>query len=370
MMLSARQLTAQETYYPAGSPVYRYLERLELKSGSLKNDIFLDSRQIGRSQAFEFIQSLDSIDKTTRGDSFIINYILQQSKPSFHPSQTSAMPALKYFYTSKANFFEVETPGFNLYVNPVLAFSYGFQSPSVDRPLFRNTRGLELRGDIDNKIGFYSYITENQFGVPEYITNYADSLSGFPGEGYIKVYKNTPGSYDYFNARAYITASISKHIGIQFGHDRNFIGPGHRTLLLSDNAADYPFLRINTQVWRLRYQNLFTKFTDFRQNINPYPPKFGVFHYLSFDAAKWMNIGIFEGVLFHNSGKGFELSYLNPVIFYRFAEQQLGSADNAVAGATFTALPFKGFKFYGELLLDEFKISELRSRNGWWGNKF
>jgi hypothetical protein len=41
-----------------------------------------------------------------------------------------------------------------------------------------------------------------------------------------------------------------------------------------------------------------------------------------------------------------------------------------VAGLDFKANVAKRFQFYGQFLLDEFKLSEIKAGNGWWGNKF
>ncbi len=66
----------------------------------------------------------------------------------------------------------------------------------------------------------------------------------------------------------------------------------------------------------------------------------------------------------------FSLSYLNPIIFLRATEQQNGSADNALIGLDFKANVAKRFQFYGQFLLDEFVLKEIRSGDGWWANKF
>jgi hypothetical protein len=67
---------------------------------------------------------------------------------------------------------------------------------------------------------------------------------------------------------------------------------------------------------------------------------------------------------------GFELGYLNPMIFYRTIEGALGSPDNVVIGTDMTyQLP--SVRFYFQFLLDEFKFDELISlRRGWWANKW
>ena len=79
-------------------------------------------------------------------------------------------------------------------------------------------------------------------------------------------------------------------------------------------------------------------------------------HHLDVAVTKWLNIGLFEGVIFGRKDH-FEFGYLNPVIFYRSIEQQNGSFDNAVAGLDAKANVAKKFQFYGQFLLDEFNLN-------------
>lgn len=97
--------------------------------------------------------------------------------------------------------------------------------------------------------------------------------------------------------------------------------------------------------------------------------KYAAIHHLSFNAAKWLNIGVFEAVVFGRKNK-FDFTYLNPIMFLRVAEQQNGSADNALVGFDFKANIAKRAQVYGQLLLDEFFLKEIRAGNGWWANKY
>jgi hypothetical protein len=99
------------------------------------------------------------------------------------------------------------------------------------------------------------------------------------------------------------------------------------------------------------------------------PKKYAAFHHLDVNVTKWLNIGLFEGVMFGRSNR-FEFGYLNPVIFYRSAEQQNGSFDNSVAGIDFKANALKRFQFYGQFLLDEFNLEQIKRNDGWWANKW
>src|SRR4030095_283672 len=92
-------------------------------------------------------------------------------------------------------------------------------------------------------------------------------------------------------------------------------------------------------------------------------------HHLSINAAKWLNLGLFDAVIFGRENH-FEFSYLNPIIFLRAAEQQNGSSDNAMIGMDFKANAGYQGQFYGQFILDEFVLKEIKAGNGWWGNKF
>ncbi|HEX8350680.1 MAG TPA: hypothetical protein VF598_12020, partial [Hymenobacter sp.] len=81
------------------------------------------------------------------------------------------------------------------------------------------------------------------------------------------------------------------------------------------------------------------------------------------------NIGVFESEVFGRSKGRFELQYLNPIIFYRAIEQQIGSEDNALLGLDFKWNIKHRAQLYGQLVLDEFVLGQIRARNGWWANK-
>ena len=65
----------------------------------------------------------------------------------------------------------------------------------------------------------------------------------------------------------------------------------------------------------------------------------------------------------------FEFQYLNPLILYRVVEQKLDSPDNVMLGLDMNYKFGRRTLAYGQLLIDELKISELFKNNGWWGNK-
>ena len=53
-----------------------------------------------------------------------------------------------------------------------------------------------------------------------------------------------------------------KWLSFQAGHGKNFIGDGYRSLLLSDNAFNYPYLRTTFTFGKLQYNVMYASFQN------------------------------------------------------------------------------------------------------------
>ncbi|HSB94456.1 MAG TPA: hypothetical protein VLC28_15135, partial [Flavitalea sp.] len=166
----------------------------------------------------------------------------------------SKRPWFKTFYKSKANFFEVKEKDFFLVLNPIFQQQISKEKDN-DETVFLNSKGLTLRGMIADRIGFSSYITDNQERGPAFMMEQVKTNYAVPGMGYFKTFKTT--AVDYFDARGTIHFTAAKYLDFSFGYDKNFIGNGYRSLMLSDYSNSYLFLKINTRIWKLNYQNIF-----------------------------------------------------------------------------------------------------------------
>ncbi len=102
--------------------------------------------------------------------------------------------------------------------------------------------------------------------------------------------------------------------------------------------------------------------------------KFSTVHYLSYNATKWLNFGLFESIIWQAQEnqyyRGFDINYINPVIFLRPAEYAQGSSDNAFLGGSLKIRIKKKNILYSQLIFDEFLLNELKAGNGWWANKY
>lgn len=370
---------SQTSYIMQGTKQADFLKRFEIKSGDPMlnySTIKPYSRRLTTKQvelADSLIQAGDaSAENYTEIDKYNIQSFLMNNSEWSKPRESylSKHPVLKSFYINKANLYEVNTPDFFLAVNPAVQYQQSFEKGNTQK-LFYNSRGITLRGIIGRKIGFDFYLTDNQERDPIYVQQWISNNTAVPGARFYKNFK-AAGGYDYFDGRGSISFNASKYIDIQLGYDRNFIGDGYRSLFLSDFSPNAFFLKINTRIWKFNYENLFMELIPDSRRASGnavLPRKYFRMNYLSLNATKWLNVGIFDAVMFGRKDH-FDFQYLIPVLFLRPAESDIGSGDNALVGMNIKANIKKKVQLYGQLLLDEFVAKELTKNHGFWANKF
>jgi hypothetical protein len=373
---------AQSNFAPLNEDYYHWVDRYEIKTGKIIPELYTTIKPYKRSAIVSFIDSAKQGGAyESRTDQFNYEYLNNDNwEWSSSATNDSKKPILKHFYKKKSDLFYVNTDDFDLHVNPVIYVGGGNDSRRDDM-LFINTRGVEVRGMVDKKVGFYTYLTDNQALLPSHVADQMSLTRVIPHEGFWKNYKDGVG-VDFLQARGYIAVEATKHINVQFGHDRFFIGNGYRSLVFSDFAPPSLFFKGNLKVWKINYLFLVNQMTaDIRAvstgtnaSAKGYPNKFSAFHHLSVNIGKKLNVGIFESVIFTADdtlgSDHLRMDYFNPIIFYRAVEQQNGSSDNVLLGMDFKWNLFRKISFYGQFLLDEFVIDNIRAGNGWWANKF
>ncbi|WP_431211938.1 hypothetical protein ACQ86N_40165 [Puia sp. P3] len=217
---------------------------------------------------------------------------------------------------------------------------------------------------IAGKLGFSAYLTDNQERGPSWFQDRWRSSTPFPEPDTTNI--SRPPGFDYFDNRASIYFNVWKYFDMQFGYDKNFIGNGYRSLFLSDFSAPYLFLKFNTRVWKLNYQTIYMELIS--QHATPtdyqYPKKYAVVHHLNINATPWLNVGVYENVVFSRADH-YDFSYLNPVIFLVSAQQQNGSPDKTTTGIDFKANIGHATQVYGQLLFNEFVLHQILHYGQW-----
>jgi Capsule assembly protein Wzi len=384
-LISLRYGFSQSANSPISQISDSFLERLEIKSGRLSNTFHTTIKPFSRQQIGDFLASIDttSYTKFSKTDKKNLEYLEIDNWEYIADNQLlknqSKRPILKHIYKNKSDMYYAQTDDFDIHVSPILNIGYGNNSAHGDLPAkstFINSRGVEIRGNVNKKLGFYTMLTDNQSSSSNFLVNYYKTYKGYPYQSLVKIkddnYDLLQG--DYFTAIGYFAFKPIKNLTISFGHDKNFIGSGIRSMILSDFSAPYLQLKTDLRIGRLQYLSILGQMTNMQVENPPFSqitnaPKYMAFHHLNINLTKTLNIGLFESVMYGNRKTGFELNYLNPVIFYRFVEGYLGSSDNAMVGADFKLNLFKTFTAYGQYILDEYNSKEFK-KDGWWSKKY
>jgi hypothetical protein len=235
--------------------------------------------------------------------------------------------------------------------------------------------GLQLGGTVSNKLYYNVSGYLSSAVLPDYLSTYINQVGVVPGQAYAKTYRDN--GYDW----SYITATVSytpnKYLNIAAGRDKTFIGDGYRSMLLSDYASPYPFLKLTGTLGRVRYMVMWSYMNDpaFTSPLNVSREKFGVFHYFDWSVSNRLSLGFFENITgFFTDDNGakrpFDFNYINPIIFMKPINNASDDPDKSLLGLTAKYKISDGITAYGQFALNEFVAKHFFSSDGSVVNKY
>lgn len=248
-----------------------------------------------------------------------------------------------------------------------------------DLNTYNNTRIGYIQGGIGKKLTYYGAIFESQGRFADYFNRLARSRNpadGYPavvpGRGVAKGFGDN--GFDYPVTEGYINYRFNENFNLQVGNYRNFIGDGYRSLFLSDNTSPVPYVKVDAKFWKIKYTNIYmqARNTNFLTEGEAYSTKFIALHHLSWNVNRRLNIGLFEAAIWNNEAeRGFDISYLNPLLFYQMVEFSTGTDSGKVmVGLNYKYKWTDNIYSYGQLLIDELSVDDVFGGNQSFKNKF
>lgn len=258
----------------------------------------------------------------------------------------------------------------NFEIYPLINLEGGFEFGSTNLPAV--TGGLGFGLDYSSKKWVFTtkllpYYSMNGYFQDSIQTNFNMDMST----------NRALASNLFYQGEILAAYRANKFFTLLGGYGKNFFGEGYRSLLLSDNIGAHPFFKIETAFAGIKYVNLYNFWRD--NSVDPFDksldiPKFTSTHYLSWNITKDLNFSVFETVVFQVKdtlvNRGFDINYINPIVFYRPVEYGLGSSDNVLIGASMSYKINDNHNVYSQFILDEFLLSEITSHSRWWANKY
>lgn len=315
----------------------------------------------------------------------LINYSVKPLVPNFHNFEYQKTPRRPYrSYVARKIFFEpfiiIDTSDFYVTIDPLFVLEGGRDLEAIEnKTLIQNTRGFQVRGSWKDKLTFSASFYENQANYPFYLEQYIDEIGVVPGQGRIKNFKD--GGYDFAMASARINYIPNSHFMISLGQDKNFIGEGYRSLLLSDNAFNYPFVSVHLNFFKrkLNYFSMIAGLQDlvrvdgFAQTENIFSRKTASIHYLEYNPLPSIRVGFFESSVLVDAlakqGDGprntANYMFLNPIIgINSLVSGENDSLIHNTQGVNISIRPIKSVMLYGQLICREFNLKSTATQVG------
>ncbi|MBP9214260.1 MAG: hypothetical protein KBF36_06895, partial [Chitinophagaceae bacterium] len=257
-------------------------------------------------------------------------------------------------------------------INPLYNLEVG---KATSKSVYQLNKGVRLDINLNNKVFISSSFYENLSNFPNYINQYIDSLTVVPGMGKARYVFN---NIEYSLPLGYIGYKATEIFYFELGNDKNFIGNGHRSLLLSDVAYSYPYFKMQANFGKFSFMNLWGQFTDASKgwtNVNGYDKKYALFNTLTYKGFKNLQVSFFQSIVWTNKDslgnrRDQEMGYFVPIIFLNTLNFNNGSPDNNLIGIDVNYQIKKSTVIYGQLILDDFNLAELLNGSGYFQNKY
>lgn len=301
-----------------------------------------------------------------------------------------------YFTTTQKLFGEnlivIDKPGFYVTIDPIMNIEVGKEirdtSAYADTAkFFLNTRGFFIRGSIGEKVSFQTHFSENILFYPLYVRDLVEERDLAPGFGRVKTYQ--VNGYDVGVAGGHISYQAFPSWNLQFGHGKHFVGEGYRSVILSDNSSNYPFLRSTLRLFKgkLNYTSLFASMQNYSRlpfgssTESLFKRKAMSLNTISYSPIRKLRIGVSEGVIWqtYKEDQGdleFDPFWVNPIIGLNSTQSTWSGENNAFFAYDLSFKPISEITLYFQQLIDDsetyrnsllmgIKTSDLGIKNLW-----
>ncbi len=295
-------------------------------------------------------------------------------------------------FLMKKHLIEIKDKDYYLTISPTFDISRGKdKNDSLGPSLYQNTRGIFIEGDFFKNFSFSTSFYENQSLFTRYETayyksagelypngnNYNAQNAVIPGAARTKPFKI--GGFDYAYAIGNFIYAPTKRIQISGGNNAHFVGAGYRSLLLSDNSINSPYIQANIKITpKLSFVYMRSKLTNLlRRPIKTtdeayYESKGLSVNYLTYKHSEKFNISLFEGIIWSKgdsiSSKNANPLFYNPVpITSSLVASDIKKDFNSLIGINTEYLINSKHRIYNQFAMSNFDLKNMGFQLGYRG---
>jgi hypothetical protein len=148
---------------------------------------------------------------------------------------------------------------------------------------------------------------------------------------------------------------------IILGRYASFWGPATSSLVLSSTARPMDAISFRLKWSRLYFTYQLARLDQIdreRDSSSVVENRFFAGHRIDFRLFDNLNIGFFETIIFGGPGRGLELAYANPLIFFHAVQLNRKTDDNTLLGLDICYYLSNRYKFFAQLLVDDYQIDD------------
>ena len=195
---------------------------------------------------------------------------------------------------------DIKGEDYTFYGDFIPDFQIGRDFGEGGKNTWLNTRGFQLGGVIKDKFFFYTSAYENQGVFPDYVNDFILETQVVPGQMYGKLGTD---QQDWAYASAVVGYAPRKNLNFSLAYDKNFIGDGYRSMLLSDISSNSTFLKFNGIFGDVQITSIVSYMLNPGEVVNEGESrsrsqrKWGAFQYADWNVNNRFSIGLFHSVV-------------------------------------------------------------------------
>lgn len=370
LFLVLLSVNAQIENVPLDHNVYTFLKEMEVKK--IIYGINEDVPNLRFGEVKEFLKQIEARQSELSNTEI---ELLKKYQIEFFPEMMNAENTWDIFGTSPNLFtspfsifddrqkyiYRYQDGDNNLYVEMMGTFNYGHRvDPSTLNSELYDI-GFRFRGSLFKHLGYNLTIIKGGVSGNK---DFAATLD--PRLNYnFKFLENIENIINYDFVEGYLQYNTqpadNMDLTVQIGREKITMGNGYSSkLVISGNHPTMDFLKFKFKYGIMTYTSLHASTVgDFATDRSKLYTKYIATNRLKLSFPDFMDFGVGEMIVY--SDRGIDIAYLNPLLFYKFAEMSLQDRDNGLVFLDFKTNFLKNLELQGTFFLDENLIGHLQN---------
>ncbi|MEW6508257.1 MAG: capsule assembly Wzi family protein [Bacteroidota bacterium] len=369
LLVSFLQIFAQHDNVPLDHDVYLFLKEMKVK-GVIKriND---DNPVLSRYEIQKHLVTLsDNINELSTNEKLI----LKKYQDEFYDDKADSLNTFQFFGAGSGF-----SSDYSDFFSDKIKHTYSYRDDNASyyleilgralqgqqfNPFVNNSSlfdiGFRFRGTVIAKLGYSLTAQKGGIAGSQDLAPTFDPRLNYNFK-YYERFENI-GNYDFAEGylRFYSEPADNMNLSFQIGREKLKLGYGYGSkLVLSGDHPVLDFIKMDFNYGVFSFTSLHASTIGefhFDRELN-YTKHFAYNRFkLSFDNL--FDIGFGESIIY--SGRGIDLAYLNPFVFYKYVEMSLQDRDNGLVFLDFQSNFLKNFEFQVTFFLDENILSQLQ----------